>query len=973
MPAKKVDPAKVLAFAKVIADGGTITAAQVQSGISHATAYRQLANPDSQINIAIADMGVAAGRIPGKNALNDNAQKGLEDFGFFRQHFFARSTSPWAEEAAYKIAELLETEQEEYLVINIAPGVGKALALDTPIATPTGWTTQGEIQIGDELFDENGKICRVTNKSEIFYDHDCYEVLTDDGAWVIANGAHEWSVRLGGHGQYGWKKIPEYAGKTGPKASPDGRHIHTTEFLAKRKGKRAQLQLSGGLDLPDALLPIDPYVLGVWLGDGHSALGRITCHPEDTEILDRVVSAGYTVEQKGYMLYSVTGSKKWTRDGLTSDLRKAGLLNNKRIPSEYLRASSRQRLALLQGLIDTDGSVNENGMIEFCNTNPNLAFGVQELAISLGVKTSIAESRAMLYGKDCGPRWRVTFYLQNAAYLTRKRERTRNGVRTPSRYLTVTKVDSVPTQCIEVDSPSHLYLAGRGLLVTHNSTMFTHDLPAWILARDRSRSVMIGSATQNLAEGYVNRLRRSFERTIPERADRKLEELGLAQDAKSTLSRTYGRFRPMQGTWAKGMFDIEQEEGQARGEKEYSVAAFGMDAGFLGGRYHLVIWDDLVTKATVRTEQAREKLIGDWDTQSETRLEPEGLLILQGQRIGPNDLYRYALDQREYQEIEMTSPDEVAPKKYHHIAFKAHYDEKCTGDHSREAQAWPDGCLLDPRRLNFRKLMNTKLKDEGLYRTVYQQEDIAIGNTLVNPIWISGGLDPETQIFHQGCWDVERRIGSVKDFKGISGYSVVTVDPSPTKFWAVMWWFYEPERQFFHLIDMVRQPMEAPDFLDYNIQGRRYSGLLEEWVARSKELGLPITNLIMESNAAQKFMNQYNYWKNWSAVNSIDITPHQTNSSNKSHEEYGVQTISPHFRHGRVRLPGDLLSGSRHAVNQFVKEVTEYPSGMTDDTVMSFWFLVWQAPNLFDSMNVPVYKMERPSFMAGRGERVGTR
>ena len=504
------------------------------------------------------------------------------------------------------------------------------------------------------------------------------------------------------------------------------------------------------------------------------------------------------------------------------------------------------------------------------------------------------------------------------------------------------------------------------------STFFTHDLPAWILARDRSKSLMIGSASQNLANNYVNRLRNTFERTIPEKADLRLKELGMAEDAKSTLPLAYGRFRGIgsNAQWSRNAFDILQPDGEARGEKENSVVAYGMDSGFLGGRFDFVIWDDLVTNKTIATESAREKLIKDWDAESETRLEPEGLLILQGQRLGPNDLYRYCLDQREYTEIEVSSPDEL-PRKYHHISFKAHYDEKCEGDHARDAKPYPEGCLLDPRRLDFRKLMGKKLNNEGNYLTVYQQEDVDTRTSLVKREWIDGGTDPETGQTYPGCWDENRRIGSVELLKDVSGFSVIMVDPSPTKYWSIQWFIYNPEHQFFYLVDMVRQPMEAPDFLDYNIAAREFSGLLEEWVQRSKTLGRPVTDLIMEANAAQKFMNQYNYWKVWSARNSIDITPHQTNSTNKHSEEYGVQTIAPHFKYGRVRLPGDEASGSRKAVSQFVKELTEYPNGTTDDTVMSFWFLVWQAPNIFDSLNVPEYSFERPSWMVGRGERVG--
>ena len=177
------------------------------------------------------------------------------------------------------------------------------------------------------------------------------------------------------------------------------------------------------------------------------------------------------------------------------------------------------------------------------------------------------------------------------------------------------------------------------------STIFTHDLLAWLACRDRGLSQMIGSASQNLANAYTNRLRNTFERTTPVRASAKMLEMGWAKDAKSTLARSYGRFKPLeQGQWSRNAFDLAQLDGSKRGEKESSFVGYGMDAGFLGGRFDIVVWDDLVTGKTMATEASREKLITDWENESETRLEPEGLLILQGQRLGPNDLYRYVLD-----------------------------------------------------------------------------------------------------------------------------------------------------------------------------------------------------------------------------------------------------------------------------------------------------------------------------------------
>ena len=628
MAGRKVDPDKVAAYALAISQGATITQAINQSGISRVTVYRQLDDPASEINTALAKLGLAAGKIPTGKELSKFAQQALDDFGFFRSFFFGRSTSPWAEDAAQKVVQLLETDRKEYLVVNIAPGTGK-------------------------------------------------------------------------------------------------------------------------------------------------------------------------------------------------------------------------------------------------------------------------------------------------------------------------------------------------------STFFTHDLPAWILCRDRAKSIMIGSLSQNMANGYVNHLRTTFERAVPEPADPDLVEMGMARDPVSTLALSYGRFKPQGGLgqWSRNQFDIAQPNGQPRGKKEPSVAGYGMDSGFLGGRFDFAIWDDVVDNDSFATEAAQKKIILNWKNLAETRINPKGLLILQGQRLSPNDLYRYCLDLKEATEIDGARPDQNAPRKYHHIVYKAHDEEKCMAKehpetHALDAKPWPQGCLLDPYRLAWRELANMKINDENTYRTVFQQEDVGQGDKLVNRLWIDGGLDPVTQTYFPGCYDDDRSSGIIPE--GLQGVSIITADPSPTQYWAVMWWIYNPETKFQHLIEMKREPMTASDFLDYNPDSGRFTGLLETWWQESVAQNRPVTTLIVEENAAQRFMLQYNHFKRWAALRRVNLVGHQT-GRNKSDPKFGVQTIGSYYKFGQVRLPGQRIDGSRSSVSQLVKEVTEWPGdNVTDDCVMSHWFLVWNAQNLFPTANLePIVFPGVPSWAKG--------
>jgi replicative DNA helicase len=174
----------------------------------------------------------------------------------------------------------------------------------------------------------------------------------------------------------------------------------------------------------------------------------------------------------------VVGGDTWTVEpmpSLQSQLRGLGVLGRKHIPRQYLEASPDQRLALLQGLMDTDGHISNVGYAEFCTTNAALAGGVQELVRSLGIVAFRREDRARLLGVDMGPRYRIGFKTDKPVFrLRRKLERLRQvGANWPSktrRIVGVTPTPSVPVRCIQVDSENHLYLAGRACIPTHNTS-----------------------------------------------------------------------------------------------------------------------------------------------------------------------------------------------------------------------------------------------------------------------------------------------------------------------------------------------------------------------------------------------------------------------------------------------------------------------------------------------------------------------
>lgn len=505
------------------------------------------------------------------------------------------------------------------------------------------------------------------------------------------------------------------------------------------------------------------------------------------------------------------------------------------------------------------------------------------------------------------------------------------------------------------------------------TTLFVHDLLAWLACRDRSLRCLVGSRTYRQAVTYTGRLRRSFMRVSLAPVDSDDIARGLAVQPESTLAKDYGRFQPVgrADQWAANEFVLVQEDDAAVSEKEASFSAYGMDSGFLGGRYDVVVWDDLVDRRTLRTSEGRDQLVRLYEDEMETRVEPGGLLVLQGQRMAADDLYRHCLDMRAGDPVDLgDTVEDSRPAKYHHIVYRAHNEDLCRGieTHHKDAAAWPEGCLLDPKRLPWRELAAIRANREEKYAVLYQQEDVDPAKVLVPRVWVDGGKNPVSGEQHPGCWDLERGLAEVPAGLSAPLISIATVDPSPTKYWAIEWWGVDrtSERRF--LLDLVRQPMDAPEFLDWNYDRAVFTGFMEEWQVRSVRLGAPITHWVVEANAAQRFLLQYDHVRTWQAKHKVAITAHQT-QRNKTDADYGVQSIAPHYRYGRIRLPA-YGETARRMVAPLVDEATRYPDSTTTDCVMAHWFLEWHLPRLYPKRVAPPAPAKRPSWLK---ERAGTR
>lgn len=362
-------------------------------------------------------------------------------------------------------------------------GFGKDYWIETPTLTTEGYKKLKNIKVGDFVFGEDGKPTKVIKKTETFFDRNCYAVKFSDGSEIIAGETHDWMVEdslLRHRLDY----IPRNGKKETVKSRKSLKMLKLTtkelseNLFVKRSDGRKELNYSipvcKPVEFKEKKQEVEPYLLGQWLGDGTTACTHITTMDEET--------VEYLYEYCARMGYKIrvvrAGGKSNTYcmyGGILKRFRAVGVIGNKHIPQKYLQGSVEQRMELLKGLMDSDGTVSDGGHYEFCSKKKKLAEDVLELLWSLGVKATLGEYDSKLYGKIVGKKYRVCFstYLDVFKLSYKKQRQTvKKDPRIKRRYIVdVVRVKSVPTQCLGVDNSSHLFLVGKELIPTHNTTI----------------------------------------------------------------------------------------------------------------------------------------------------------------------------------------------------------------------------------------------------------------------------------------------------------------------------------------------------------------------------------------------------------------------------------------------------------------------------------------------------------------------
>lgn len=349
---------------------------------------------------------------------------------------------------------------------------GKLLSLQEIVPTVNGWSTIGDLVEGDYIFDHQGHPTLVEYITDTVYSLESYSVEFSDGNSVVVDAGHLWETETHASRKAGARVLSK---NDRCKSTEQGPAVRTTKEIleslhymggGKKRPNHSIPVVSGPLEFREQDLLLDPYVLGAWLGYGHSNGGGFTCDDKELFLVEEIRRLGFEITQ------SESDAQRFNIKGLYPALRCLGVLGDKRVPSHYLIGSPKQRLALLQGLMDTAGTISKRGDCCFDNTNKGLADSVANLCQTLGIKVNREQRVGRLNGVDKKLCYRVQFTTDLPVFrLPRKLKRIRAvALKAKRRYIVdVRPVESVPMKCIRVASPRHLFLVGEGCIPTHNT------------------------------------------------------------------------------------------------------------------------------------------------------------------------------------------------------------------------------------------------------------------------------------------------------------------------------------------------------------------------------------------------------------------------------------------------------------------------------------------------------------------------
>lgn len=347
--------------------------------------------------------------------------------------------------------------------------LNKMLCVETPVPMADGSVKRlAEVVDGDRIIGRVGLPVTVLAAHKIHYPVRAYDITFSSGEVITAGGEHLWSVQN------------DY-----DKALGRSRVVDTDE-LAKMVAKKGRVYIprvarpQAGVETE---LPLDPYMLGLWLGDGSCHAPRITTMDDEIVAYMREWSEKNGGELKADKRQNSGKAASYYVGGLYAPLRALAMVRRgdeerdayiigKHIPEAYFRASYAQRLALLRGLMDTDGCHHSKALSIFCQNEGRLLDDVVRLIESLGGWPRVNEVKVRSAFNCTGKHFQVTFHLLDCPFAISRKRATWVP---PSKSVTTQVIKAVapvavrPMRCLTVDAPDGLFCVGKRFTVTHNT------------------------------------------------------------------------------------------------------------------------------------------------------------------------------------------------------------------------------------------------------------------------------------------------------------------------------------------------------------------------------------------------------------------------------------------------------------------------------------------------------------------------
>ena len=576
------------------------------------------------------------------------------------------------------------------------------LASSMPVATPNGWVPIGDLQLGDLVFSEKGQVTEVIGISD-YPLSPTWEVSYTDGSSVRCDDQHLWKVRRMGTDAKGeWRVMSLNEIRTqktigmkgnGSSNAPTQRITATCApeekpWLDSKGHSRYHIPVTEPVQYPKKELLIDPYLLGVLIGDGSLSSGNLSITSADPDLIERcaqVLPKNYTFKKAskyGYRISHVKGRLFCrTPNPVRTDLEKLGLYGktsvSKFIPKEYLFSSIADREALLQGLLDTDGTVSSSGAVSFCTTSQQLVDDIIELVQSLGGIATRRAAQFNYYSLSNGVKTRTKTPSYCVGIKLHQEIKPFSLERKALRYAPCSKylpcrgiVDIQPSfeekvRCIEVQDECHTFLT-KNYIVSKNSAKSTilGLFTAWAIGvhttAKKPLQILYLSYTVDIARSKSATIKRIIE------SKRYQEVFPTVRLLKNVTSNEY---------WS---IDHRFAGIDTTGDEQFTLCAAGLKGSVTSKRSHLVCIDDPIKSAAdISNPDIRKTMQDNWNAVIAPTMFEGARAICLGTRFRHDDIHATTFNEQ---------------NNWTQIVLSAIQNDPKTGE---ELSYWPSQWSLD--------------------------------------------------------------------------------------------------------------------------------------------------------------------------------------------------------------------------------------------------------------------------------------